>query len=259
MSGSLDGKVAIITGAAKGQGLSAARIFAEEGARVAMLDVDDAALAAATAQIGSPRVRVFACNVAYADSVQTVVKAVADQFGQIDVLYKNAGTNFRCFGPRDDSQDGGTHEVTEQLWDLSTRVNRKSVFLIGKHVLPYILERRQGSIINVSSVAGPFTGAPNHVYATAKAGIVGLTKALAQTYGPDGVRANVIAPGVVATTMMDRVLNDPAAKESVENRNPLRRLGEPEDIARVALFLAADDSAYVTGSTIVADGGYLVF
>jgi NAD(P)-dependent dehydrogenase (short-subunit alcohol dehydrogenase family) len=258
MSGRLEGKVVIITGAAKGQGLSAARIFAKEGARVAMLDLDEAALEAAAAQIGSSRVRVFTCDVANSDSVQGAVKAVADGFGQIDVLYNNAGANFRRFGPRDDSQDGGTHEVTEQLWDLSIGVNLKSVFLMGKHVLPYMLERRQGSIINVSSVAGPFTGAPNHVYAAAKAGVVGLTKALAQTYGPDGVRANVIAPGVIATTMMDRVLDDPAAKESVENRNPLRRLGEPEDIARVALFLASDDSAYVTGSTIVADGGYLV-
>ncbi len=257
MPGRLDGKVAIITGAAKGQGLAASRLFVSEGASVAMLDIDGSLVNQAATQIDS-RVRPYACDVADSTSVQSAVARVMDDFGQIDVLYNNAGTNFRRFGPRDDSQDGGTHEVTEQFWDKSISVNLKSAFLMCKYVLPGMLDRRRGSIINVSSLAGPFTGAPNHVYTVAKAGIAGLTKALAQTYGPHGIRANAIAPGLIATTMMDRVLKDPELKDRFEQGSPLRRLGEPEDIAWVALFLASDESAFMTGSVVVADGGLLV-
>jgi NAD(P)-dependent dehydrogenase (short-subunit alcohol dehydrogenase family) len=257
MSGRLEGKVAIITGAAKGQGFAASRIFESEGARVAMLDVDEALLDESAREIGSD-VRPYVCNVADSASVQSAVARVIDDLGHIDVLYNNAGTNFRRFGPRDDSQDGGTHEVTEEFWDKSIGVNLKSAFLMCQHVLPSMMERSGASIINVSSLAGPFTGAPNHVYTVAKAGIVGLTKALAQTYGPNGIRANAIAPGLIATTMMDRVLKDPDLKASFEQASPLGRLGEPDDIARVALFLASDESAFMTGSVVVADGGLLV-
>jgi len=258
MAGRLDGKVAIITGAAKGQGLAATRIFHGEGARVAMLDIDEEVLRHSADEIGSDDVRSYRCDVADSASVQSAIAQVLSDFGQIDVLYNNAGTNFRRPGPRDDSQDGGTHEITEEFWEKSIGVNLTSVFLMTKYTLPTMMEREQGSIINVSSLAGPYWGAANHVYTVAKAGIVGLTKALAMTYGPNGIRANAIVPGLVATTMMDRVLQVPELRAKFEEGSPLRRIGEPEDIARVALFLASDDSAYMTGSLVVADGGSLV-
>jgi NAD(P)-dependent dehydrogenase (short-subunit alcohol dehydrogenase family) len=258
VTGRLQGKVAVITGAAKGQGLAAARIFENEGAKVAMLDIDRAQVTKAAAEIGSTALFPIGCDVADSASVQEAVKRTAEEFGQIDVLYNNAGTNFRRPGPRDDSQDGPTADVTEELFDKSIAVNLKSVFLMCKYVLPLMIERGRGSIINVSSLAGPFIGAPNHVYAAAKGGVVGLTKALAQSYGANGIRANVIVPGLIATTMMARVLTDDKLRENYEKGSPLGRLGEPEDIARVALFLASDDSAFMTGSTVVADAGYLI-
>jgi NAD(P)-dependent dehydrogenase (short-subunit alcohol dehydrogenase family) len=258
VTGRLDGKVAVITGAAKGQGFAATRLFTEEGAKVAMLDIDDALVAKAAAEIGSGTLLPVGCDVADSASVQSAVAHIAKEFGQVDILYNNAGTNFRRHGPRDDSQDGPTADVTEALWDLSMGVNLKSVFLMTKYVLPLMLERGSGSIINVTSLAGPFIGAPNHVYAAAKAGVAGLTKALAQTYGEKGIRANAIAPGLIATTMMDRVLNDADLRDMFEKGSPLKRLGQPEDIARVALFLASDESGFMTGSIVVADGGFLI-
>jgi len=258
MTGRLEGKVAIITGAANGQGLAAARIFDQEGARVAMLDLDATQVAKAAAEIGSSTLLPLECNVADSASVRHAVERTVAEFGQVDVLHNNAGTNFRRPGPRDDSQDGPTADVTEELFDRSIGVNLKGPFLMSKYVLPHMVERGRGSIINVSSLAGPFIGAPNNVYAAAKAGVVGLTKALAQTYGPSGVRANCIAPGLIETTMVAHILADDAWREGYAQGTPLRKLGQPEDIARVALFLASDDSAFLTGTLIPADAGYLV-
>ena len=258
MSGRLEGKVAIITGAANGQGLAAARIFAHEGARVAMLDLDGDRVAKAAAELGSDVFLPVACDVASAASVEAAVARVVEEFGQVDVLHNNAGANFRRPGPRDDSQDGPTHEVTEELFDRSIGVNLKGPFLTSKYVLPHMVERKQGSIINVSSLAGPYIGAGNNVYAAAKAGVVGLTKALAQTYGPHGIRANCIAPGLVETALVANILADDTIREGYAQGTPLRKLGQPEDIARVALFLASDDSAFLTGALIPADAGYLV-
>jgi NAD(P)-dependent dehydrogenase (short-subunit alcohol dehydrogenase family) len=258
MTGRLHDKVAIITGAAGGQGLAAARIFAFEGARVAMLDLDAAKVAKAAAEIGLPGLLPLACDVANAASAQAAVARTVQEFGQIDILHNNAGTNFRRPGPWDETQDGPTIDVTEELFDRSIGVNLKGPFLMSKYVLPYMVERKQGSIINVSSLAGPFIGAPNNIYAAAKAGVVGLTKAMAQTYGPSGIRVNAIAPGLIETTMVAHILADETWREGYAQGTPLRKLGQPEDIARVALFLASSDSEFITGTVVTADAGYLV-
>lgn len=258
MTRRLHDKVVIITGAAGGQGLAATRIFAAEGARVAMLDLDANTVAKAAAEVGAPGLLPLACDVADSASAQAAVASVVQEFGRIDVLYNNAGTNFRRPGPWDESQDGPTADVTEELFDRSIGVNLKGPFLMSKHVLPHMVERRQGSIINVSSLAGPYIGAPNNVYAAAKAGVVGLTKALAQTYGPHGIRVNAIAPGLIETSMVAHILADEAWREGYAQGTPLRKLGQPEDIARVALFLASEDSAFITGTVVTADAGYLV-
>jgi NAD(P)-dependent dehydrogenase (short-subunit alcohol dehydrogenase family) len=258
VTGRLDGKVVIITGAGGGQGQAAAGIFSSEGARVAMLDIDEARVIAAAKDLGSADLLPLACDVANSGSVQRAVQRTVDQYGQIDVLYNNAGTNFRRPGPRDDSQDGPTADVTDELFDKSIAVNLKSVFLMSKYVLPHMIERGQGSIINVASLAGPHIGAPNNIYAAAKAGVTGLTRAMAQTYGPNGIRVNVISPGLVDTTMVAHILADDRWRSSYAEGTPLRKIGRPEDIARVALFLASDDSAFMTGTELVADAGYLV-
>ena len=258
MTGRLQDKVVIITGAAGGQGFAASRIFASEGARVAMLDLDEGKVAAAAAEIGAPGLLPVECDVANSASVQAAVARIVEEFGQIDVLYNNAGTNFRRPGPWDETQDGATIDVTEELFDRSIGVNLKGPFLMSKYVLPYMVERKQGSIINVSSLAGPYIGAKNNVYAAAKAGVVGLTKALAQTYGPDGIRVNAIAPGLIETSMVANMLTDDSIREGYAQGTPLRKLGQPEDIARVALFLASSDSEFVTGTVVTADAGYLV-
>ena len=258
MTGRLQDKVVIITGAAGGQGLAASRIFASEGARVAMLDLDEGKVAAAAAEIGLPGLLPVACDVANSASVQAAVARIVEEFGQIDVLYNNAGTNFRRPGPWDETQDGPTIDVTEELFDRSIGVNLKGPFLMSKYVLPYMVERKQGSIINVSSLAGPYIGAKNNIYAAAKAGVVGLTKAMAQTYGPDGIRVNAIAPGLIETSMVANMLSDDSIREGYAQGTPLRKLGQPEDIARVALFLASSDSEFVTGTVVTADAGYLV-
>ena len=258
MTGRLQDKVVIITGAAGGQGFAASRIFASEGARVAMLDLDEGKVAAAAAEIGLPGLLAVECDVANSASVQAAVTRIIEEFGQIDVLYNNAGTNFRRPGPWDETQDGATIDVTEELFDRSIGVNLKGPFLMSKYVLPYMVERKQGSIINVSSLAGPYIGAKNNIYAAAKAGVVGLTKAMAQTYGPDGIRVNAIAPGLIETSMVANMLTDDSIREGYAQGTPLRKLGQPEDIARVALFLASSDSEFVTGTVVTADAGYLV-
>ena len=258
MTGRLQDKVVIITGAAGGQGFAATRIFASEGARVAMLDLDEGKVAAAAAEIGAPGLLPVACDVADSASVQAAVARVVEEFGRIDILYNNAGTNFRRPGAWDETQDGATIDVTEELFDRSIGVNLKGPLLMSKYVLPYMVERKQGSIINVSSLAGPYIGAKNNVYAAAKAGVVGLTKALAQTYGPDGIRVNAIAPGLIETTMVANMLTDHSIREGYAQGTPLRKLGQPEDIARVALFLASSDSEFITGTVLTADAGYLV-
>ncbi|MFT9474818.1 SDR family NAD(P)-dependent oxidoreductase [Streptomyces sp. Mo3] len=258
MSGRLDGKVAIITGAARGQGLAATRIFQAEGAKVAMLDLDGEKAAAAAGELGVPGLLPLACDVADAASVRAAVARVMEEFGRIDVLYNNAGANFRRPGPRDDSQDGPTIDLTEEVFDKSIGVNLKSVFLMGKYVLPHMIEGGGGSVINIASLAGHWIGAPNHAYTAAKAGVIGMTRAVAQTYGVNGIRANVITPGLIQTELVANILADEAWRDSYAQGTPLRKLGEPEDIARVALFLASEDSAFMTGSVLTADAGYMV-
>jgi NAD(P)-dependent dehydrogenase (short-subunit alcohol dehydrogenase family) len=258
MVGRLEGKTAIITGAAQGQGAAAARIFADEGARVAILDMNGDGAAKVAAEIGSADVIPVACDVSDAASVQSAVAEVIREFGRIDILHNNAGAAFRRGGEWDDSQDGPTLDITEALFDKSIAVNLKSVFLMAKNVLPHMIEQGSGSIINVSSVSGPNHGSSSHAYAAAKAGVVGLTRSLAVTYSPKGVRVNAICPGVIETPLVAHIVANPSHIARYAEGSPLGRLGQPEDIARVALFLASEDSGFMTGSVLTADGGVTI-
>jgi 3-oxoacyl-[acyl-carrier protein] reductase len=258
MPGRLENKVAIITGAAHGQGLAAARIFLAEGAQVAMLDINGDAVSKAAAEIGSSDVLAVQCDVSDSASVRAAVDQVVERFGRIDVLHNNAGAAFRKGGGWDESQDGLTLDITEEIFDKSIAVNLKSVFLMAKYVIPHMIEQGSGSVINVSSLSGAFAGSTSHAYCAAKGGVVGLTRALALGYGPQGVRVNVICPGLVETPLVEHILSDKAWLANYSQGAPLRRIAQPDDMARVALFLASDDSGYMTGAVIPVDGGMTI-
>lgn len=254
MGGRLEGKKAIITGAAHGQGLAAARLFTSEGAKVAILDLDGDAAAKAAEEIGGPTIAI-ACDVSNSSSVSAAVKQVVAEFGGVDVLHNNAGAAFRKAGPWDESQDGSILDITEELFDRSIAVNLKSVFLMCKNVLPHMIEAGSGSIINVSSLSGPVTGSSSHAYCAAKGGVTGLTRAIALGYGPQGVRVNAIIPGLVETPLVAHILANDEWRKDFAQTAALRRIAQPDDLAKVALFLASDDSGFMTGSMVTVDGG----
>ena len=256
MTARLAGKVAIITGAASGQGEETARLFAAEGAKVAAFDVNADRLKLLDDESG-PELMTLVCDVSDSASVQSSIAAVVEAFGPISVVYNNAGVSLRRGGPWDESQDGGIADITEELFDRVIGINLKSQFLMCKYSIPHMIEAGGGSIINVASVGGVFVGNANNAYCVSKGGILGLTRALAFSYGPQGIRSNIICPGFVATPMIDRHLSDPDFLARVDS-NPMRRVGQPSEIAQTGLFLASDDSSYVNGAVIPVDGGAVI-
>lgn len=246
-----DGKVAIVTGSSDGIGRAAALIFAREGGQVVLnARGQDRLEAARTAiqAVGKPPF-VVAGNVSQAAVVERLVGEVLQQFGRIDILVNNAG--------------GGTllrflEEVTEEDWDLTVDSNLKSAFLCCKAVAPAMKRQRYGRIVNVSSVAGRnVSRLSGPQYSSAKAGMLGLTRHLAQDLGPFGITANAVAPG---PTLVDRVARKWALRSEDDRARilaniPLGRLAAPEEVAAVIAFLASDDAAYVTGVTIDVNGG----
>jgi NAD(P)-dependent dehydrogenase (short-subunit alcohol dehydrogenase family) len=254
----LDGKVAVITGGASGIGAATTRLFVQEGARVLVADLQADTAAAFAAELGA-NAYAMRCNVAREDDVERVIRAVVSRWGRLDVLFNNAGLG-GASGPLD--------ETTVEEYDLTMDVLLKGVFLGIKHASPIMKEQQSGSIINTASVCALEAGIGNHIYSVAKAGVVMLTKSAALELAEHGVRVNAVCPGYIATplaagrpiesTEPDRVA---ASLERLRHHNqdnqPLARSGEPEDIARMALFLASDDSEWVTGQAHVVDGGLL--
>ncbi|MDR0955405.1 MAG: 3-oxoacyl-[acyl-carrier-protein] reductase [Rikenellaceae bacterium] len=243
--GLLDGKVAIVTGAARGIGRAIALKFAQEGADVAFTDlaIDDNAKAT-EAEINALGVKgkAYASNAAdYADT-ERVVAQIMEDFGRIDVLVNNAGI----------TRDGAIKRMTEQQWDMVINVNLKSAFNFIHAVQPIMFKQKNGSIINMSSVVGVSGNANQANYAASKAGLIGLAKSVAQELGPRNIRANAIAPGFILTEMTD-VLPD-NVKEGWYAQIPLRRGGTPEEVANVALFLASDLSSFVSGQVLQVCG-----
>ncbi|MFC5302604.1 SDR family NAD(P)-dependent oxidoreductase [Azospira restricta] len=246
----LDGKVAVISGAAspRGIGLATARLFAAHGATVVILDLDGQAAAAAAAGIG-PAHRGYACNVADKDACLRVADRIVTEFGRIDVLINNAGI----------TQPVKTLEIDPASWDRIVDVNLRGVLYLSQAVLPQMQKQRSGSIACMSSVSaqrgGGILGGPH--YSAAKAGVLGLAKAMAREFGPDNIRINCVTPGLIDTDITSGKLDD-AKKAEIAATIPLNRLGKADEIAGAYLFLASDLSSYITGAVIDVNGGMLI-
>lgn len=242
----LEGKVALVTGAARGIGKALALKFASEGADIAFTDlVIDENGEATRKEIEAWGVtcRAYASNAADFAQTEQVVKDIVKDFGRIDVLVNNAGI----------TKDGLMMRMTEAQWDAVIAVNLKSAFNFIHAVIPTMLKQRGGSIINMASVVGVHGNAGQSNYAASKAGLIALAKSIAQEVGSRGIRANAIAPGFIETAMTAALPQE--VRDDWAKKIPLRRAGKAEDIANVATFLASDLSSYVSGQVIQVDGG----
>lgn len=242
----LEGKVALITGAARGIGKEIALKFASEGADIAFTDLvidENGKMTEEEIAALGVKAKGYASNAAKFDETEAVVAQVKEDFGHIDILVNNAGI----------TKDAIILKMTEAQWDAVIAVNLKSAFNFIHALIPVMMRQRQGSIINMASVVGVHGNAGQANYAASKAGLIALAKSVGQEMGRRGIRANAIAPGFIDTAMT-QALPDNIRKEWIE-RIPLRRGGTVEDIANVATFLASDMSSYVTGQVIQVDGG----
>ncbi len=242
----LEGKVALITGAARGIGKSIALKFAQEGADIAFTDLNrDENMEATEKELEALGVKAkgYASNAADFAQTEAVVGQIKEDFGHIDILVNNAGI----------TKDGLMMRMTEAQWDAVIAVNLKSAFNFIHAILPIMMRQRNGSIINMASVVGVHGNAGQANYAASKAGLIALAKSIAQEVGSRGIRANAIAPGFIETAMT-AALPEEVRKEWAQ-KIPLRRAGQVEDIANVATFLASDMSSYVSGQVIQVDGG----
>lgn len=254
----LKDKVAIVTGAASGIGWAAATRFAAEGATVVCADIETAGaeVTAAGARVAGGAAVAHGVDVSSSASVSALVAAVVAEFGRIDVLYANAGVLGR----------GTATETTEEEWARILGVNLTGVWLCAKYVLPHMVAAGRGAIVNQASIGGLEGIGGLAAYCASKAGVVGLTRQMALDYGPAGVRVNAIAPGTILTSMVQGAF-DPTKAMSLSRVEellsptaqtyPLRRIGAPEEVAAVALFLASDDASYLTGTIVSVDGGKL--
>ena len=241
MGDRLKDKVAIITGAAKGIGFSTAQRFAAEGAKVIIADMNFESVKGAAAQV--PNAEAYVMNVTDRASIQAVVDQVMQKYGRIDILINNAGI----------TQDARLIKMTEAQFDTVIDVNLKGVFNCTQLVFPHMLDAGSGAIVNASSVVGLYGNFGQTNYSATKFGVIGFTKTWARELGPKGIRVNAICPGFIATEMVkampENILQD------IERRSWLGRLGTPEEMANIYLFLASDEASYVNGVALEASGG----
>lgn len=241
MSMRLKDKVAIITGAAKGIGFATAKRFAQEGAKVMIADVNPEAVRAAVDLI--PGSEAYVMNVTDRASIEATVDQIMQRHGRIDILINNAGI----------TQDARLVKMTEAQFDAVIDVNLKGVFNCTQLVVPHMLEAGKGAVVNASSVVGIYGNFGQTNYSATKFGVIGFTKTWARELGPKGIRVNAVCPGFIATEMVkampENILKD------IERRSWLGRLGTPEEMANVYLFLASDEASYVNGVALEASGG----
>ena len=247
----LDGKVALITGAGNGMGQVASVLFASEGARIVVADFSEAGGAetvAAVEAVGGEAAFVKV-DVANPDQVSAMIDFAMARFGALNVLYNNAG-----IFPAD---DGGVTETPEPTWDRVMEVNLKGVWLGCKYGIPAMLASGGGSIVNVASFVALMGAATAQIaYTASKGGVLAMTREIAVEYGRQNIRANSLCPGPVSTPMLEELMSDPARKARRLVHIPMGRLGQAEELAKAALFLASDDSSFMTGAQLVVDGGF---
>lgn len=242
----LEGMKAIVTGGARGIGKEIVTAFLREGASVYFIDLMPSEFMAEYEELAAKtgaEVVYKEASVADEGQVETAMKAILEESGGIDILVNNAGI----------TRDGLIFRMSSQNWNDVINVNLTSAFLVSKALARSMIQRRKGSIINVSSIVGVHGNAGQVNYSSSKAGLIGLTKSLAQEVAGRNVRVNAVAPGFIKTAMTDKLSDK--QKEGLQTRIPMVRLGEPEEVAKVILFLASDLSSYVTGQVILIDGG----
>ncbi|MCA0970426.1 SDR family oxidoreductase [Halobacillus litoralis] len=249
----LKNKTAVITGSATGIGAATAYLFAKEGAKVVCADVnvEDVQKTVNEIKEAGGQAEARELDVSDADQVESFAQYLKEEYETVDVLFNNAGV---------DQEGGKVHEYPIELFDRILAVDLRGTFLVSKFLLPLMMDRG-GSIINTTSMSGRAADLDRSGYNAAKGGVINFTKALAIDYGRYGIRANSIAPGTIETPLIDKLAGSEEEDEGQEFRDaqkwvtPLGRLGAPEEMASVALFLASDESSFVTGENILADGG----
>jgi 3-oxoacyl-[acyl-carrier protein] reductase len=238
--GRLEGKTAIVTGAASGIGRASAELFAAEGARVLAVDRPGSNL-----KFDNGLIETLGVDLATAEAPAAIVGKAVSDFGKLDILYNNAGVGSNALAAN----------MTDEAWDAVQDVNIKAVFRLSREAIPHIVKSPAGRIISTASVMAQGTDYGLAAYCASKAGVLGLMRTLALELGKHGVTANAIMPGAIRTGMTARSFEDDNIAQIWAKKSVLRRLGEPIDVARVALFLASEDGGFVTGQAIAADGG----
>jgi NAD(P)-dependent dehydrogenase (short-subunit alcohol dehydrogenase family) len=232
----LEGKTALVTGASAGIGRAIALEFAREGARLLLADVNEAEGDTLAKEIGG-QARFRRCDTSREEDVRSAVQSAVDAFGRLDVMVNNAG-------------------VSQRDWDTTIGVNLSGVYYGCRHAAEAMATHGGGAIVNMASMLGLIGVGMEDGYVASKHGVVGLTKNFALRYGPQGVRVNCICPGWIATAMTSMLRENETFKQSIESQTPMGRFGRPEEIAKLALFLASDESSFITGAAHVIDGGW---
>jgi len=242
----LEGRVAIVTGGGSGIGLACCKRYAQEGAAVVALDIKPSEHWGEIKALTDQQ-RFFECDVTELAAQEAIVAQVVEAFGSVDILVTSAGIG----------DAGPVHMVDEAAWRRVLDINLTGTFLSIKAVLPQMMEQRRGSIITVASCEGVVASEGGSSYNAAKAGVINLTRNVAMDYGRMGIRANALCPGFIQTPLFDSVMDlMPDIKADIQSQSKLGRFGQPEEMAGMAYFLASDDSSFVTGQAMVADGGY---
>ncbi len=249
MERQFENKVAIVTGGSFGIGRATAILFAQRGAKVAIVDWIENHEALNAIQAAGGEAIFIKCDVSKDSDVRAMVEQTVSTFGRLDYAFNNAGI---------EGESAVTHEVTEENFDKVIGINLKGVWLCMKYQIPHMLRQGKGAIVNCSSIAGVigFPGIP--IYTASKHAVIGITKTTALEYAQSGIRVNAVCPGAIQTPMIDRFMEkNKASKEQMVSGEPIGRFGEPEEIAEAAIWLCSDASSFVTGHALLADGGWV--